>query len=199
MRSRKELFPLALLTLLLFVNPSRGLPEQDLSNWTIVDIEGIVHNPANSPKTVAVVFVYVDITCPIANFYQPALRRLAETFEPKGIRFYQVHPDPDGQKDALAEHAKAYAVTSPVVLDAKQILARRHDAKVTPEAHVFLADGSRLYRGRIDNTYATYGKRRPEATSHDLRAALQSTLAGRKPAKAVTKAVGCQILIELHP
>ena len=86
-----------------------------------------------------------------------------------------------------------------MVLDAKQVLARRHDAKVTPEAHVFLADGSRLYRGRIDNTYATYGKRRPEATSHDLREALQSTLAGRKPAKAVTKAVGCQILIELHP
>jgi hypothetical protein len=73
---------------------------------------------------------------------------------------------------------------------------QKHTAKVTPEAHVYLPDGSRIYRGRIDNTYATYGKRRPEATSHELRDALQAAVAGRRPATAVTEAVGCQILIE---
>ena len=161
-----------------------------------MDIHGTVHEPTKSRETVAVVFVYVDITCPIANFYQPTLRRLARTYEPKGIRFYQIHPDPDGDKGALVTHAKDYDVVSPVILDAKQDLAEKHNAKVTPEAHVYLTDGTKIYRGRIDNTYATYGKRRPEATSHELRDALRAALAGRRPVTAVTEAVGCQILLE---
>ena len=52
------------------------------------------------------------------------------------------------------------------------------------------------YRGRIDDTYTTYGKRRPKPTTHDLRNALTSILAGRKVATPVTRAIGCQILIE---
>ena len=196
MRNQGDLFLFLLFSLVALVPSGWGQQEKVVRIGKIVDIEGAVHDPANSQKTVAVVFVYVDVTCPIANFYQPILRRLAQTFEPAGIRFYQIHPDPDGEKGALATHAKEYGVLSPVILDAKQFLAGKHDAKVTPEAHVYLPDGSRIYRGRIDNTYATYGKRRPEATSHDLQEALQAAVEGRRPATAVTKAVGCQILIE---
>ena len=196
MRNKRGVFPVVLFSFLLSVYLTRAQPGQDAGIGKMTDIHGIVHEPSKSQKTVAVVFIYVDITCPIANFYQPLLRRLAKTYEPKGIRFYQIHPDPDGEPSALVTHAKEYEVVSPVILDSKQALAEKHTAKVTPEAHVYLPDGSRIYRGRIDNTYATYGKRRPEATSHELRDALQAAVAGRRPATAVTEAVGCQILIE---
>ena len=162
----------------------------------LVDITGTVHQPAAAGNTTAVVFVYVDTTCPIANFYQPTLRRLARKFEPRGVRFFQIHPDPDGRKDSLARHAREFNVISPVILDDKQQHARRHQAKVTPEAHVYLPDGTRVYRGRIDDTYATYGKRRPRPTTHDLEEALIATLSGKKVATPVTQAVGCQILLE---
>ncbi len=188
--------PIVLSSLLLSVHLAGAQSGQDACVGKIIDIQGTVHEPTKSRETVAVVFVYVDITCPIANFYQPMLRRLARTYEPKGIRFYQIHPDPDGDKGALRTHAKDYDVISPVILDAKQDLAEKHNAKVTPEAHVYLPDGSKIYRGRIDNTYATYGKRRPEATSHELRDALRAALAGRTPTTTVTEAVGCQILLE---
>ena len=167
-----------------------------LEDLRLVDVTGVTHEPARSKGAVAVVFVYVDTTCPIANFYQPTLRRLARTFEAKGIRFFQVHPDPDGKKEDLTRHAGEFEVISPVILDNKQRYARLHNAKVTPEAHVYLRDGTCVYRGRIDDTYTTYGKRRPKPTTHDLRDALTSILAGRKVATPVTRAIGCQILIE---
>lgn len=196
MRIRRKHCLLALPALMLSLLPVGAKPDERVGIGKMEDIEGTVHDPAKSQKTVAIVFVYVDVTCPIANFYQPALRRMAEAYEPKGIRFYQIHPDPYGDKKDLATHAREFDVVSPVILDSKQALAKKHDAKVTPEVHIYRADGRRLYRGRIDNTYATYGKRRPEATSHELKEALEAVLAGRKPARDVTKAVGCQILIE---
>ena len=67
---------------------------------------------------------------------------------------------------------------------------------MTPEAHVYLRDGTCVYRGRIDDTYTTYGKRRPSPTTHDLRDALSAIISGSKVTNPVTKAIGCQILIE---
>ena len=50
-----------------------------------------------------------------------------------------------------------------------------------------------VYRGRIDNVYAALGKRRPEATEHDLRKALDEVLSGRPVAEPRTQAIGCYI------
>ena len=176
--------------------PGRNRGPSSLNHLKLVDVTGTVHEPVKSAKTIAAVFVYVDTTCPIANFYQPTLRRLAKAFEPRGIRFFQLHPDPDGTKEDLTTHAREFEVISPVILDNKQHYARLHNAKVTPEAHVYLRDGTCVYRGRIDDTYTTYGKRRPSPTTHDLRDALSAIISGSKVTDPVTKAIGCQILIE---
>ena len=197
-----QLLSCILLAFLLLLSPTawaqsvRKQAPLKLEDLRLVDVTGVTHEPARSRGAVAVVFVYVDTTCPIANFYQPTLRRLARTFEAKGIRFFQLHPDPDGKKEDLTRHAGEFEVISPVILDNKQRYARLHNAKVTPEAHVYLRDGTCVYRGRIDDTYTTYGKRRPKPTTHDLRDALTAILAGRKVATPVTRAIGCQILIE---
>ena len=197
-----QLLSCILLAFLVLLSPTAGAQSVQkqappkLGDLRLVDVTGVTHEPARSKGAVAVVFVYVDTTCPIANFYQPTLRRLARTFEAKGIRFFQLHPDPDGKKEDLTRHAGEFEVISPVILDNKQHYARLHNAKVTPEAHVYLRDGTCVYRGRIDDTYTTYGKRRPKPTTHDLRDALAAILAGRKVATPVTRAIGCQILIE---
>ena len=191
-----------LLTFLLLLSPTawaqsvRKPPPLKLENLRLVDVTGVTHEPARSKGAVAVVFVYVDTTCPIANFYQPTLRRLARTFEAKGVRFFQLHPDPDGKKEDLTRHAGEFEVISPVILDNKQRYARLHKARVTPEAHVYLPNGTCVYRGRIDDTYTTYGKRRPKPTTRDLEDALTAILAGRKVATTITRAIGCEILIE---
>ena len=64
---------------------------------------------------------------------------------------------------------------------------------VTPEVAVVNADGKIVYRGRIDNSFAGLGQSRRTATVHDLREALDATLAGKSAAHPETKAVGCYI------
>ena len=84
----------------------------------------------------------------------------------------------------------------PMILDSDQSIARRVNAKVTPEAFVISPVGDVLYRGRINDLYAGYGKRRREASSHDLRDAVAAALAGEPIAIPETKPVGCFIQYE---
>jgi mono/diheme cytochrome c family protein len=65
---------------------------------------------------------------------------------------------------------------------------------VTPE--VFVLDAARVvrYRGRIDDAYATRIRKRPEARSHDLTAALDAVLAGKPVPAPMTAAIGCAIV-----
>lgn len=164
--------------------------------FVFTDLDGRSHDPFAAKETKAAVIVFVSVDCPIANFYQPTLRKLAARFEKQGVAFFQVHPDPDLKAEDARKHAKEYGVTSPVVIDAGQALVRRLEAKVTPEAFVITRNLATAYRGRIDNTYTTYGRRRPEPTSRDLDAALTALLAGKKVPTPETKAIGCQIFVE---
>jgi len=79
------------------------------------------------------------------------------------------------------------------VLDHDHKLTRFAGAEVTPEAAVFDGKGLLVYRGRIDNLYADFGKKRAKPTRRDLRETLDALLAGKRLAKRTTKAVGCYI------
>jgi hypothetical protein len=80
-----------------------------------------------------------------------------------------------------------------VLIDRRHELVRQLGATVTPEAAVIGAHGELLYRGRIDDGYVSLGKRRFEATTHDLRDALEAVLAGKPVAAPRTATVGCAI------
>jgi hypothetical protein len=74
-------------------------------------------------------------------------------------------------------------------------------ASVTPEAAVFVPEGSKLrevYRGRIDDRYIAFGQERPQATHHDLENAIRAILANQPISPAVGAPVGCSI-VTLHP
>jgi len=64
---------------------------------------------------------------------------------------------------------------------------------ITPEAAIVNSAGKVVYRGRIDNSYAALGQARRAPTSHDLRDALDATLAGKPAPNPKTKALGCYI------
>jgi hypothetical protein len=81
----------------------------------------------------------------------------------------------------------------PALLDPAHKVVRAAGATVTPEAAVISPSGTLLYRGRIDDLYLDFGKRRREPTKRDLREALDAILTGKKPALRTTNAVGCFI------
>ena len=147
-------------------------------------------------ETKAVVLVFIDTECPIANAYQPELRRLEKKFGERGIRFVMIHADPETDIEKAKTHAKEFGITVPVCIDKGHQWVKRTGATVTPEAVVLDAGGKTVYQGRIDDRHAQLGKKRPEPKVLDLEAALTEWVSGKPVTVAKTNAVGCRIFVE---
>lgn len=165
---------------------------KSLQAW---DVQTQANRPVFAPDdTVATALVFVTHDCPIANYYSGEIRRIAEAFEPKGIRFALVYPDPDLTVETIRQHLDEYGHDElTAYADPQQHIARAVGATVTPEAAVVLKDGSLVYRGRIDDLYADFGKRRRAPRHTELRDALSAISQNREVPTRQTKAVGCYI------
>ena len=147
----------------------------------VTDLEGRSVDPLDeAPVTVA---LFVDSDCPVSNRYAPEIRRLHGKYAPQGVQFWLVYPDPDIGAETIRAHMKDFGYTFPALMDPEHEFVHRAKAMVTPEAGIFLADGSLVYHGRIDNRYVDLTQRRPEATEHDVADVLDALLAD-KPVQA---------------
>ena len=172
---------------------SSPLDARPLPAISRVDLRGVEHTTTDWRRHSAVVLVFLGSECPVSNGYSPELARLAEAFAKRGVVLYGVHSDPTlSTADAVA-HSAEYGLKFPILLDADQQLARACGARTMPEAVVLSKEGKLVYRGRIDDRYATSGKRRDEPTTHDLSAAVDAVLAGKPPAVSQTKVFGCPL------
>lgn len=146
--------------------------------------------PPDGPTTL----VFVATDCPISNRYAPAVRRLSEDLGPRGVRFFLVYTDPTLAPEAAVRHRREYELTQlPALFDERRRLVELTGVEVTPEAAVLSEDGTLLYRGRIDDRYADFGRYRAEAHREDLRLAVEAILAGEAPPRSEARAVGCYI------
>ena len=146
----------------------------------------------DGPAAVTVA-LFTQSDCPISNRYAPDILALYEKFHPQGVNFYLLFVDPRQSPEAIRSHLKEYGYPFPALRDPEHSFATFAGATVTPEAVVFDANRRIVYRGRIDDLFADFGKSRSDATSHYLAEAIEATLAGRPVAEPVTKAIGCYI------
>lgn len=149
-----------------------------------------MRHPLDAGGKTGSVLIFYWHDCPICNSYTPEINRLCDRYT--NFNFYIVQVDCDLTVEAARTHARDYGFRAPVLLDGRHALVRFAEATVAPEAVVFGKSKDTLYRGRIDNLYATLSVRRLEATQHDLRDALDAIAAG-KPVKHQPPAIGCLI------
>jgi hypothetical protein len=162
-----------------------------LTSPSIADVEGRMHQPlASRAKPTVLLFTATD--CPISNAYAPEVKRIISAYGPKGVKFYLVHAVPTLKAADAKTHASEYGLKATILLDRKHLLVAATGAKVTPEVCVYVK-GEKVYMGRIDDLYYALGRKRTRATTHDLRNALDASLAGRKPTVRATKPLGCYI------
>ena len=147
--------------------------------------------PAFSQPVRVLLFIRSD--CPISKRYAPELTRIAREFEPRGVHFELVFPDPSENEHSIGAAVSEYHFPGTPVLDPKHVLVREAHADTAPEAAVFSTSGTLAYHGRIDDRYVDIGKSRPEAKVHDLQDAITAVLEGRPVRQPVTKAVGCSL------
>jgi len=159
----------------------------------LVDLEGQEHRPLQEAEVRAVVFITVMADCPIVNSYAPEYNRLREDYDKQGVQVFLLQVDPHATRESLRQHAKQYKLKLPVIHDAEHAWVQRLGATRTPEATVLTPDGKVQYRGRIDDRYVDFGRRRAAATTRDLRDALEAVLAGRPVIDSGQPAIGCYI------
>ena len=162
----------------------------------LLDLDGRPVHPLETSGAPVTVFVFTRTDCPVSNRYAPELKRLHERFARAGVAFWLVYADPTETVEGIRRHVEEYRYPFGALRDPQHSLVASTQARVTPEAAVFAAgpSGPRLvYTGRIDDTYASLGRKRAAPTRRDLEQVLEELLAGKTVAPRTTPAIGCSI------
>ncbi len=145
------------------------------------------------PEGGALALVFLWTECPISNQFSPILNRLAEDFQDRPARIVGVFVDADKTDEDVVKHAKDYALNFPVVRLQGVRLPRQLGVGVVPAVVVFNDQDQVAYQGRISDLFYDLGKRRQVSKSQELRAALNTLLAGEEVAEPYVEAVGCTL------
>jgi len=100
----------------------------------------------------ATVIVFVSTQCPVSNAYNDRLATLATEYAPSGVQFIGINSNSTEAAPSIAAHAKSHNWSFPVLKDAKNVVADRFEAQVTPEVFVADAKGILVYHGPIDDS-----------------------------------------------
>ena len=139
-----------------------------------------------------VVLFFVSAYCPTSNTFVPEMNSIAADFG-KSYTIYFVHADADQKPADVLQHTELMKITATVLMDKDQRLMARTGAKTTPEAVVLGPDGKTLYQGRVNDLYLSPTRRQRQATTRDLRDALEAVQNGKPVAANPAPAAGCKI------
>ena len=132
--------------------------------------------------------------CPWVKAWEERMAALGNEYAEMGVGTIMINSnDPavssEDSYEEMQRRAEQRGFGFPYVVDATSDVARAYDAKVTPEAFLFDADGKLVYHGTIDDN-----SRKPdEVQQRYLRDALAALVAGEEIATKETKSLGCTI------
>lgn len=138
------------------------------------------------------VWVFLDVECPISQFYTSVLNDYQQEFEDDSVLFYAVFPYLEDDNEAIQEFIKEYDFKVNILGDPDLNFTKKFNANATPEAFITKQD-SILYRGVIDNSFVALGERRCGTDQFYLRYALKQLTSSNLKFVKRTKAVGCVI------
>jgi len=143
----------------------------------------------------ATVIMFICNHCPFVIHVNPELVKLANEYKSRGVSFIaissnDVEAHPDDAPDKMKLVAKVLKFPFPYLYDKHQEVAKAYKAECTPDFYMFDGDMKLAYRGRLDDSRPGNGK---PLTGRDLRAALDSILAGSKVEETQYPSAGCNI------
>lgn len=173
--------------------PDFDLPGVDGRNWTLKDFA----------DAKALVVIFTCNHCPTAQYYEERIKQIVSDYQGRGVAVVGISPnDPKSVRldelgwtdlsDTFEEmklRANDREYNFPYLYDGdSEVVSKAYGPVVTPHAFVFDAARKLRYVGAIDDS-----ERIAKVTKHHLRDALDAVLAGKEPAVAQTKVVGCSV------
>jgi thiol-disulfide isomerase/thioredoxin len=159
---------------------------------TLLGADQKEHAPLAVGSKKAVVLFFVSPYCPTSNTFVPEMNKIATDYA-DSFPFFFVHADLDQKYTDILQHTEMNGIKATVLMDNEQRLAKRVGAKTTPETVVLGPEGKTLYQGRINDLYLGPTRRQRQATTKELRDALDAIVDGKPIAVDHTDAAGCKI------
>jgi thiol-disulfide isomerase/thioredoxin len=164
-----------------------GVLIPNVTSLTTLDDKPVSLSDVAGPK--GTVLAMISTSCPLSKKYAPVLARLEKEYAARGIKFVGLAAP--GEDDVAA--LKAFGLAGPILRPANTgRLLRALGASHTTDVFVLDAARTLVYRGAVDDQYGL-GYNRDSAREHFLTVALESMLAGMRPAVAATIAPGCEL------
>lgn len=149
-------------------------------------------NPSATQDSLTL-YIFLSDECVITQYYIPTINALYEQYG-REIAFIAVFPNFSSKRDKIKAFYEMYGLKIPFKTDYYKHLCRKLGATITPEAILYNESNSEiLYQGRIDNSYASIGKRRRVITSKDLEEVLALTKSKVDFKTIRNEAIGCFI------
>jgi peroxiredoxin len=141
------------------------------------------------------VVAFLSTTCPICQNQTWHLRKLQEKYKNQPIRFTAVFPGVEEAKmPELIAFINKYQLGLKLVADPDYQLTGEMKAAITPTLYLVEDNTQKvLYRGKLNNSFESVGKKRQVVTEHYLADAIEARLSGKKIMITETKPVGCII------
>ena len=134
--------------------------------------------------------VFMAPDCPISQFYTPLLRTYSEqtSFQQKSFTLAFT----TGDSASVAQFEQKYRTGWPLLWGPEaQLLAKQHQASVTPELVVLNSNQKILYRGRLNDAYAAPGRKKPKIKLSEIDTLYQAYLKKQSTSIAHQPAIGC--------
>ena len=163
-------------------------PGETAENFTLPDYNGKNHSLTDYQNQSAIVLIFVSTRCPVSNAYNERMEKLFKEYSGKKVTFLGINANRREDAAMIKTHCAENGITFSVLKDEDNAIADKFGAKVTPEVFVLSPKLQLLYHGHIDDS-----QRESQVKQTGLKDALDSILAGKAVADAVTKPFGCSI------
>ena len=164
-------------------------------SFSLYDPEGNLFTLDHSSKSNAFLVMFICNHCPFVHHIRKELARLANDYIKRDVSIiainsndYETHPgdSPEKMKDEIME----WGYNFPYLVDEDQNVAIAYQASCTPDFFLFNSQQQLVYRGQLDGG-------RPSndipVNGRDIRAALDTLLAGDDVSEEQVPSVGCNI------
>lgn len=133
--------------------------------------------------------------CPFVKHVQDELARIGKDYTPKNVGIVaisanNVETHPQDGPEHLKAMAETLEFTFPYCYDETQAIAKTYTAACTPDFFLFDANFKLVYRGQLDDSRPGNGA---PVNGKDLRAALDTVLAGQAVPPEQKPSIGCNI------
>jgi thiol-disulfide isomerase/thioredoxin len=143
------------------------------------------------PKFTAYVFIAEE--CPVCNYVGKTLKKISTEFQ-NDVKFVAVFPQRISSLETANRFIEKYDLSNfEIKLDTDHLITNRYNAMVTPEVVLVNSNDNIVYKGRINDSYASPGRIRHGKVTEDLNNAIDLVLQNKTVDKPWYDPVGCYI------